>query len=165
MSDRILLPTVDLFTAELDSVGPKWYDLGMFLGISTHELDVIGKYHGSEGTQRCLIELFKCFHSRTRPVTWNDIVDALTKMHNNYLAECICHNQVQTKSSLSLLSSPRSEQQEDENTGSDSQVMDTVSEIHHKKCIYIDKSISNEFNKIIASFARLVLEIQRVLQK
>ena len=165
MSDRIALPTVDLFTSELESVGPKWYDLGVFLGVSTHKLDVIGKYHGSEGTQRCLIELFKCFHSRTRPVTWNDIVDALTKMHNNYLAECICHKLVQTNSSLSPLSPSHSEEHNCEEAGSDSQGIDTVSEIHHKKRIYIDKIISNEFNKIITSFASLVLEIKLVLQK
>ena len=38
MSDRI---PIDLFTAELESVGPKWYDLSMFLGITTHELESI----------------------------------------------------------------------------------------------------------------------------
>ena len=58
MSDQIPVPTIELFTEELDSVGPKWYDLGVFLGVTPHVLDVVGKYHGSEGTQRCLIELY-----------------------------------------------------------------------------------------------------------
>ena len=107
MSDQIPLPTVDLFTSELESVGPKWYDLGIFLGISTPELDVIGENHGSKGTQRCLIELFKRFQSRTKPVSWNDITDALTKMHNNNLADHICHNVQTNVLSLSHLSSPR----------------------------------------------------------
>ena len=183
------LPTVDLFTSELDSVGPKWYDLGIFLGISTHELDVIGKYHGSEGTQRCLIELFKYFQSRTKPVSWNDIIDALTKIHNNYLADRIHDKYIQTVSSSYPSSPPRSGKQE---TGSDSQEMEIVShsqilpamshshpllpreteietnkvsEIYDDKRIYIDENINREFTEIITSFASLVLEIRRVLLK
>ena len=172
---QILLPTVDLFTSELESVGPKWYDLGVFLGISTHELDVIGKYHGSEGTQRCLIELFKCFQSSTKPVSWNDITDALTKIHNIYLADQIHNKYVRTVSSP-----PHSENSE---IGSDSQEMEIVShsqpltqhetkmetgrvsEIYDNKRIYVDKSISREFSEIIISFAKLVLEIKRALRK
>ena len=169
MSDQIPLPTVDLFTSELDSVGPKWYDLGIFLGISTPELDVIGEYHGSKGTQRCLIELFKCFQSSTKPVSWNDITDALTKMHNNNLADHIQHNVQTNVSSLSRLSSPRarSEEQEDEKTGSGSQMMEIgrVSEIHDDKYIYIDKTISSEFNKISKEFTKLVVIIKQALQK
>ena len=159
------LPTVDLFTSELDSVGPKWYDLGIFLGISTHELDIIGKYHGSEGTERCLIELFKCFQSRTKPVSWNDITDALTKMHNNNLADQISHQYVQKMASFSQVS-PCVEQ-EDKEERCDSKVMESgrVSETYDHKRIYIDNSITREFNEIITSFASLVLEIRRVLLK
>ena len=227
MSDQIPLPTVDVFTSELESVGPKWYDLGIFLGISTHELDIIGEFHGSKGTQRCIIELFKCFQSRTKPVSWNDIVDALTKIHNNYIADrirdkyiqtvsssCplsppytekqvrtdsqvmgtdsaskthddkhICvdtkmhfidlddrirHN-VQTTSSLSPLreTTPRSEKLDNEKTGSDSQMMETdrVSEIHDNEYIYIDKTISSEFNKISKEFTKLVVIIKEALKK
>ena len=49
-SDQIPLPTVDQFPFELESVGAEWYDLGIFLSIPTHKLDVIGMYHGSKGT-------------------------------------------------------------------------------------------------------------------
>ena len=134
MSDQIPLPTVDLFTSELESVGPKWYDFGIFLGISTQELDVIGKYHGSEGTQRCLIELFKCFQYRTKPVSWNDIVDALTKIHNNYIADRIRDKYIQTVSSSCPLSPPYTEKQ----VRTDSQVMgtDSASKTHDDKHIY-----------------------------
>ena len=231
MSDQIPLPTVDLFTSELESVGLKWYDLGIFLGISTHQLDVIVKYHGSEGTQRCLIELFKCFQYRSELVSWNDITDALTKIHNNYLADRIrdkyirtvsssyssspphsekretgsdsqimetnnvsethddkhiyvdtkmhlidqddhVHHNAQTTSSSSPLSSShettsRNEELEDEKIGSDSQVMETgrVSEIHDDEHIYIDKTISFEFNKISTSFTSLVLSVKHALQR
>ena len=181
MSDQIPVPTIELFTEELDSVGPKWYDLGVFLGVTPHVLDVIGKYHGSEGTQRCLIELYRCFQSRSKPVSWNDIVDALTKIHNNYLADRIRDKYIRTVSSSYPSSPPNSEKQE---TRSDSQEMEIVShskplpqhetdetetnrvsEIYDDKRIYIDESISREFNEIITSFASLVLEIRRVLQK
>ena len=180
MSDQIPLPTVDLFTSELESVGPKWYDVGIFLGISTHELDVIGENHGSKGTQRCLIELFKYFQSSTKPVSWNDITDALTKIHNNYLADRIRDKYAQTVSPSYPSSPPHSEKQK---TGSHSQEIEIVShsqplrqretemessrvsEIYNDKRIYIDKSINREFTEIITSFASLVLEIRRVLLK
>ena len=176
MSYQIALPTVDQFSFELESVGAEWYDLGIFLSIPTHKLDVIGEYHGSKGTRRCLIEVFKSFQSRTKPVTWNDITDALTKIHNNYLAGHIRDKYIRTVSS----SPPSSVKQE---TGSDTQVMEIVShtqplppretemetnrvsEIYDHKRIYIDKSIIKEFNEIITSFASLVLEIRRVVQK
>ena len=53
MSDQISLPiaTVDQFTAELDSVSPKWYDFGVFFGVAPYELGITGKYHGSEAAQ------------------------------------------------------------------------------------------------------------------
>ena len=167
MSCQIPLPTVDQFTSELDSVGPKWYDVGIFLGITTHEMDVIGENHGTKGTQRCLIELFKCFQTHSKPLSWNDIIDALIKIHNNCLADCIREKYIQTASS-SYLSSPLPGAEKDgEKTRSDSQMMETsiVSELHDNEYLYIDKNISNEFNKIITSFASLVLEIRRVLQK
>ena len=152
----------------------------MILGISTHKLDVIGKYHGSEGTQRCLIELFKCFQCRTKPVTWNDITDALTKIHNNYLADRIRVKYAQTVLSSYPSSPLHSEKQEIRNDSQEMEIvshsqslpehetkMETsrVSEIYDDKRIHIDKSITREFNEIITSFACLVLEIRRVLQK
>ena len=166
MSDQIPLPTVDQFTAELHSVGPKWYDLGVFFGVAPHELDTIGKYHGSEGTQRCLIELYKCFQTRSKPLSWNDITDALTKIHNNYLADCIREKYIQTASS-SYLSSPPPGKKDGEKTRSDSQVMETsrVSEIDDNQHIYIDRSISREFNEISTSFTSLVLKVKQALQR
>ena len=110
------------FVAELDSVGHQWYDLGIFLGISTSELARIKQSHEYKGFQRCLIELFKCFQSRTKPVSWNDIIEALTKMNNNDLADRIREKTASSSYPLSLLHS-----------GSVSEPMETddVSEIHH----------------------------------
>ena len=137
MSDRTPLPTVDQFPLELESVGAEWYDLGIFLCIPTNKLDVIGEYHGRKGTRRCLIELFKCLQFRTKPVSWNDIVDALTKIHNNYLADQIRDKYIWAVSSSYPSSPLHSEKQK---TGSDSQIMETdsVSETHDDKHIYVD---------------------------
>ena len=159
MSDQIPLPTIDQFAEELVKE-PRWYDLGVFLGVPTYKLDVIGRDY--QGTQRRLIELFKYFQSHGKVVSWNDIVDALTKMQHKDLADQLRQKYIlQT----ALLSPPPSEKQDCEEAVNDSEVIDTVSETHYKKCIYIDKSISNEFNKIITSFASLVLEIKLVLHK
>ena len=125
MSERYITPHEVLeiqFVAELESVGHQWYTLGFFLGIPTSELDRIKQSHVYEGSQRCLIELFKCFQSRTKPVTWKDIIEALTKMHNNDLADHIREKTVSSSYPLSLVHS-----------GSVSEPMETndVSEIHH----------------------------------
>ena len=88
MSEQIPSPTIDLFVQELDKES-RWYDLGVFLGVLTSELDIIGQNYHLEGIQRCLIELFKCFQSHSKPVSWKDITDALIKMHNNHLADQI----------------------------------------------------------------------------
>ena len=149
------------FATELDSVGSRWYNLGFFLGVNTPELDAIEKIHESEGVQRCLMELFKCFQSLSKPVSWADIAVALTMIHSNHLADRIHDKYVRTVS-LSLPSEKQSEQK-DEKTGSDSQVMETgrVSDKH----IYIDKTISNEFCKINTSFTTLVLMVKQALQR
>ena len=91
-----------------------------------------------------------------------------TKLHFVDLDDHIRHN-VQTTSSLSPLSSscettPHSEKLEDEKSGSDSQVMET-DRVSENKHIYIDKTISNEFNKISTSFTSLVLTIKQTLQR
>ena len=152
MSDQITpLPTIDQFAEELVKER-RWYDLGIFLCVPTHQLDIIARdYHG---TQRCLIELFKCFQSRIRPISWNDIVDVLTKIQHKDLAD-----QLRQKYILQTapLSPPHNEKLDCEETGSDSRVMETgsVSEAY----------INNLYNIIKETFAKLVLEIKRALQR
>ena len=143
------------FATELVSVGPRWYNLGFFLGVNTPELDAIENLHESEGVQRCLMELFKCFQALSKPVSWADIAVALTMIHSNHLADRIRDKYVWTVS-LSLPSEKQSEQ-EDEKIR---QVMETDN--NH---IYIDKTIINEFSEIWTSFARLVLTIGQTLQR
>ena len=56
MSCSTLAPvTADLFAEELEKE-PKWYDLGVFLGITTNELDSIQATYMFEGQRRCLLK-------------------------------------------------------------------------------------------------------------
>ena len=164
MSDQVPLPTIDQFTEELVKE-PNWYNLGVFLGVPTYELDVIARDYHLEGTQRRLIELFKYFQSHGKVVSWNDIVDALTRMQHKDLADQLHQKYIQTTAS-SHLSPTRSEKQDCEEARNDSQVMDTgsVSEVHDNK-LYIDKKISKDFDEVITAFANLVLETKRALQR
>ena len=161
MSNQLPLriPTIDQFAEELVKE-PRWYDLGIFLCVPTYELDVIARDY--QGTQRRLIELFKYFQSHGKVVSWNDIVDALTKMQHKDLADQLRQKYiVQTVP----LSPHPSEKQDCDEAGNDSQGMDTgsVSEVYNNK-LYIDKKISKEFDQVITAFAKLVLEIKRALQ-
>lgn len=138
----------DVFVIELDSVGSQWYLLGIHLRVDTNRLDTIETNHKDKGTQRCLIELFKLL-SLGKPVSWNDIADALEKMKSIYLANSIRAKYVQTAPPP-----PFSVEKGDE-TGSDLSAMD---------CIYVDKSISRDFYDVIATFTRLVLQMKRALK-
>ena len=162
MSDQIPLPTIDEFAEELVKE-PRWYDLGVFLCVPTYELDVIARDY--QGTQRRLIELFKYFQFHGKVVSWNDIADALTKMQRKDLADQLRQRHLRMIASSYPLPPTRSEKQESEEAGKDSQGMDTgsVSEVHDNK-LYIDKKISKEFDEVITAFAKLVLEIKRALQ-
>ena len=154
------IPTIDQFVQELDKES-RWYDLGVFLGIPTSELDIIGQNYRLEGIQRCLIELLKCLQSRSKPVSWNDIIEALIKMHNNHLANQICHKFLPSQ----YLPSPHSEG-EALVSESNTQMRDTgdVNETKDES-IYVDDKIIKAFNNLITSFASLVLHIKNSLQR
>ena len=133
---------------------------------TTSELDIIEQNYRLEGIQRCLIELFKCFQSRrNEPVSWNNIVTALTKMHNNNLADQICHKYVWNDPSQHPPSRHTSEGQslvtecntQVKDTGSVSKTNDDI--------LLINPRFAKHFNKITTSFASLVLDIRNTLQR
>ena len=82
--------TIDLFAEELEKES-RWYDLGVFLGVQTFKLDAIRETCGFLGTQRCLIEVFKCLCSQfpNQNITWKNVTRALTRMGNVSLAEAL----------------------------------------------------------------------------
>ena len=167
MSEEIPIPTIDQFVQELEKES-RWYDLGVFLGVPTSELAHIEQSHGSgKGIQSCLIELFECFHSRSKPVSWKDITDALIKMHNNHLADQLRLKYVLTDPSQHPPSPHHtSEGQSSVYESHYTQVKDTgtVSETNDD-ILFIDPRIANNFNKITTSFASLVLDIRNTLQR
>ena len=158
MSEQIPIPTSEQFVEELDRES-RWYELGFFLGVPTSELDIVKQNYYLEGTQRCLIELFKYFQSRSEPVSWNDIADALRNMHNNYLADQICRKYVWMGPSPP---SPHSGSVSEPSI----QLKDTsnVSETTNDP-IFVDIQITNEFSEITKAFANLIMDIRNALQK
>ena len=166
MSEQIPIPTINQFVEELDKES-RWYDLGVFLGVSTSELAHIEQSHGSgKGIQRCLIELFECFQSRSKPVSWKDITDALIKMHNNHLADQLRLKYVLTDPSQHPSSPHHTNEGQSSVSESNTQVKDTatVSETNDD-ILLIDPRIAKHFNKITTSFASLVLDIRNALQR
>ena len=78
----------DVFIEEL-SQDQRWYTLGILLGVPTHKLDTISINYFSSGIRRCLGELYKCCMELEGGVSWEQIVEALRKMDNGFLAGII----------------------------------------------------------------------------
>ena len=78
----------DVFIEEL-SQEQRWYTMGILLGVPTHKLDTISINYGSSGIRECLGELYKCCMELEGGVSWEEIVEALRKMDNGFLAGII----------------------------------------------------------------------------
>ena len=78
----------DVFIEEL-SQEQRWYTMGILLGVPTHKLDTISINYGSSGIRECLGELYKCCMELEGGVSWEQIVEALRKMDNGFLAGII----------------------------------------------------------------------------
>ena len=78
----------DIFIEEL-SQDQRWYTLGILLGVPTHKLDTISLNYGSMGISVCLGKLYKCCMELEGGVSWEQIVEALRKIDNGFLAGII----------------------------------------------------------------------------
>ncbi len=85
-------PTADQFSEVLSPEGPKWFDIGIYLGASYAELSEIQQNH--HGVVRRLIELHACLAQKEKPITWNVIATALRRLRNHALAEKIHSNYI-----------------------------------------------------------------------
>ena len=91
MSSRSRPPptvTVTEFAEQLSQVN-NWFELGSFLGVSRPELEQIQIQHQSEGTLRCLMELFHCIERLNLDLSWSQIAMVLDKMKYHRLAKHI----------------------------------------------------------------------------
>ena len=101
-------PTIADFAGELVSES-RWYELGVFLGLPTYELDTISREYSREGVMRCLIEMYKRMEERGTLPSWGKISAALRTMNNNRLAQYItsrCIQSSQQDSSIEEVSTP-----------------------------------------------------------
>ncbi len=74
---------------------PNWYNLGILLQLSSHELDRIElNYHHSEGTLRCLIEVYKSLEVVNKVPSWEYLSRVLRKIGKIALADEIYTNYV-----------------------------------------------------------------------
>ncbi len=92
-SNTFVFPTVDQFAYALSSE-PHWYNLGIFLQLPSHELNRIGLEYRSEGTLRCLIEVYNSLESIHKVPSWEFLSQVLGKINNDSLANQIYTNYV-----------------------------------------------------------------------
>ena len=89
MAVAYVSPTVDQFAEVLRQEGNSWFDIGVFLGASDAEMEVIRQNHATNGVVTCLIKLHKCLVKKGKPLTWEAIATALKRLGNNTLADSI----------------------------------------------------------------------------
>ena len=88
-------PTVDQFAEVLRPEGNSWFDIGVFLGASDAEIEVIRQNHATNGVVTCLIKLHGCLVKKGKPLTWETIATALRRLGNHTLADSIHSKYIQ----------------------------------------------------------------------
>ena len=166
MSFLTLAPvTADLFAEELEKE-PKWYDLGVFLGIPPNELDSIQATYMFEGQRRCLIEIYKCLERRTNPIQWKAIIEALGRLKNNKLANDLDGKYV--KGLATALGKPSSTSNVNENAlepvSHGREDVGLTSLESEDTSIVVSKEVTKAFCEISEKFAKLVLQLRRALR-
>ena len=168
MSCLTLAPvTADLFAEELEKE-PKWYDLGVFLGIPTNELDSIQATYMLGGQRRCLIEIYKCLERRTNPIQWKTIIEALGRLKNNKLANDLDRKYVKGSATANVLGKASSTSNVNENAlepvsrGREDVVLTSLES--EDTSIVVSEEVTKAFCEISEKFATLVLQLRRALR-
>ena len=86
---RMADPTVDQFAEVLLPEGANWFDIGVFLGASAAEMEVIRQNHATNSVITCLIKLHDCLVKKQKPLTWEATTTALRRLGNHRLADSI----------------------------------------------------------------------------
>ena len=146
--EATVFPTVDQFANALSSES-HWYNLGIFLQVPTHEMDTIGLNYRSEGTLRCLIEIYKSLESKRRVPSWELLSQVLEKINNDYLASAIYSNYVMKRQKVPPLSSEESSKSSSVSDKNDSIV----------ESVDVSRKVTREFQKLTEKFSLVVTDI------
>ena len=96
-SDCVL--DVQHLSSELQSV-TNWYQLGIHLGLETHELDMVQMDYAHQGNDRQRLQMLDLWLQRTPNATWEDVVRALELIGRNRVAENIRQKHIRGGSKL-----------------------------------------------------------------
>ena len=82
-------PTVKEFNHHVrDEVATRWHDLGVQLGISTAQLNIIST-NNHENVQMCCTKMFEYWLNYDTKANWNKLIKALEDINHNALAKTI----------------------------------------------------------------------------
>ena len=96
-SDSVL--DVQYLSSELQSV-TNWYQLGIHLGLETHELDMVQMDYAHQGNDRQRLQMLDLWLQRTPNATWENVVRALELIGRNRVAENIRQKHIRGGSKL-----------------------------------------------------------------
>ena len=147
-------PLIDQFAEELVKE-PKWYTLGIFLGVPTHELDAINLGYSSEGIMRCLIEVHKYIQSNDIYLSWARVAKCLERMNNLYLARLIKDKYI-AESSKSGGASVLPHQPNLKNV---------TTSIEHSQRVTVCEEVKSDFLMLMKSFGALVIDVKNALKE
>ncbi len=136
-------PSTLEFTEELVQE-TRWYELGVYLGIPTHQLDHVQINYSCYGTIRCMIEMYKCLESNNVSRSWENIAKALWRMGNKRLS-----NEIKEKYAMSIKKSGPAASLIYENNS----------------IIVIDDNVTREYVKLQDNLLNLEQEIKKSLKK
>ena len=148
------IPTITEF-ANVLSDEPSWYAFGIFMNVSTIDLDTIDRNYGREGNMRCLIEMYTTMETRGLSLSWERIVESLKGVKNFGLAE-----KVRLKYILPYLQSSDSTTPKSPNEQKDllSQEVSVVGRTTTEQEVIGE--LSKEFTKLSDEFALLTSKIK-----
>ena len=150
------VPPSDQFVEVLQQIGTQWFEVGVFLRVSTEKLKEIRENFTTHGVITCLTELYDCLAKKGK-FTWEDIATALRKLGNNSLAESIHSNYIQP-------AIRRASSNEDSTTRTSTADVPT-SNSQVTQVITVDDKVVNEIGKEFQSlsdqFDYLTIKIRR----
>ena len=69
----------------------KWYQLGLQLNLSEHQLDVI-KANNAGNVETCILEMFKAWLSKTAGASYAELGSALNRIGEHSVAAQLLHS-------------------------------------------------------------------------